>query len=225
MEEKRLIGEDGALFRGSLGTEVIGNGTLTIPANTLVMITSPLADNVGSAFEGLDIGYFYYSPILTAGADLPADTKWKVMTQNNMLDLAGWGLEVTADVVETTTLNDRFKKKRTAKLSADGSATIVFVKGITDDVLTGVMTAFYEVVTIDNTGVATLTPVSTEPFWIIGWLDNKDSVAGNHKLFTVFQAEFENFPLNVKMGETQGFDTSFHLVGATDPVIYRVQNV
>lgn len=224
-EERRLIGEDGSLFRGTLGTEVVGNGTLTITAKTLVYITSDLAANAGSAFEGLDTGYFYYSPILTAGADLPAGAKWKVMSQANSLDLAGWSLEANGDVIETTVLADKFKKKRRGKLDATGNATISFIKGITDIAATGFMNSFYDIVTISNTGVATLSPVSSEPFWVVGWLDDKDSVSGNHKLFTVFQAEFDNWPINVKMGEAQGFDTTFHLAGATDPVLYRVQNV
>lgn len=223
---KRLIGEDGALFRGELGTEQIGDGTtLTIPANTLVQITSGLTANVGSAFEGLDAEYFYYSPILTPATELPVGTKWKVMTAFETLDLAGWNLDVSAEVIDVTVNRDRFRKSRNGKLSASGSVSVVFIKEVTDVADLGFMSSFYEIVDISATGVATLHPVNDQPYFMIGWLDNKDSQAGAHKLFTVFQCEFENFPLNVRMGEAQGFDANFHLVGDTDPVIYRVTNV
>lgn len=223
MAFKRLIGEDGALFRGTLGATVTGDGsTQSIAAETLVQVTSSLTANIGSAFEGLPAGYFYYSPIATLAADLIVGTTWKVMTVGNMLDVAGWMLEASADIVETTVLNDNFKKKRTAKLDATGSVDLVFIKGITDVAGSGILDSFYDVVAIAADGTATLSPKTSESIWLMGWLDNKDSETGENLLFTVMEVEFENFPLNVKMGEPDGFTANFHLVGATDPVIYKV---
>lgn len=221
--ESRLIGEDGALFRGELGAEVVGDGILTIAAKTLVQITG--IASAANAFTGLTVGDFYYSPVVTDGTDLPVGCKWKVMTSFETLDLAGWNIEATAEVIDVTVNKDRARKKRSGKLDINGTASVVFIKGVTDVASLGFMSSFYKIVDVAADGTVTVTPIRTEPFWMIGWLDNKDSVSGHHQLFTVFQVEFENFPLNVRMGEAQGFDANFHLVGDTDPVIYRITNV
>jgi hypothetical protein len=221
LEQTRLTGEDAKLYRMSFGAEVVGNGTLTIAVDTWVKITAKASS--GSSFGDLAVGDFYYNN--TGVAEVPvAGDKWRVVTLGDMLDLAGWNLDVTAETIDVTTTADRFRKMRNGKLSANGTASVVFIKGITDDPAVGVLNSFYKVVEFDDAGAITVSPVATEPFFLLGYLDYKDNVVGHHKLATALEVEFEGFPLNFRMNEAANVEMPFHLVGATDPVIYRIQN-
>jgi hypothetical protein len=216
-EEKRLIGEDAKLMRGTLGT--VSAVAAPIAADTWVQIVTK---GTFASWTDLEVGDLWYNN--TGSAATPTGATYQVLALEDMLDLSGWALEVTADKIETTVIADGFKKYRNGKKDASGSADFVFIKGITDVAASGIMDSFFKIVDIADTGVATVTPVNTTPYYILGYLDYTDTVVGNHKLATLMQVEFEGFPLNFKMGEASNVSVNFHLVGSIDPIIYRVEN-
>jgi hypothetical protein len=159
-EERRLVGNDAKLMRGTKGslvTQVVGE-TNTIASDTWVMIAAK--SSVGSAFGGLVAGDMYYNT--TAAAITPnyvgagdADA-WYPFTFADMLDLAGWSIELTKDKIDVTVIADSVKKYRNGKADATGSASFVFIKGISDVATSGIMDSFFRIADIDDTGVATV---------------------------------------------------------------------
>lgn len=213
-EEKRLIGDDGKLARGSLASVAT---TDTLIAESWYLITKKAA--VGSIFGDLVVNDFYYAPIemtLTAGDEA------KLLTLSTLVDLSGWSLEITGDEIEVTVLDDKFKKYRKGKLDATGSATFIFIKGETDSA-DNLANYFFDNVVITASGTVTKTDKKENTLYMVGYLDDT-SISGEAQLATVMQVEFFDFPLNMNSSEAVEIETPFRLAGDTDPILYRIVN-
>jgi len=211
-EEKRLIGDDGRLARGSLAA--IAEDT-TFEEDSWYLITAKAA--AASKFGDLVVGDFFYAP---CDVDATADDEAKLLTLSSMVDLSGWSLELTGDEVEVTVLNDKFKKYRKGKLDANGSASFVFIKGETDTA-DNLANYYFDIVTISATGTIVVSSKLTDSLYIVGYLC-EETAAGDVTLATVMQVEFFNFSLPMNSSEAVNMDVPFRLVGDTDPVLYRI---
>lgn len=209
-EEKRLIGEDGRLARGSLGT----SGLTTLNGGYWYQISDK--DASSSIFGDLAVGDFYYPPIDIAGV---GDDEAYLLTLSDMVDLSGWSLDLTADEVEVTVLSDRFKKYRKGKLDASGSASFVFIKGETDSA-NNLANYYFDIAEISEAGVVVLSPKKTDTLYLVGYLAEED--VGEVTLATVMEVEFFNFSLPMNSSEAVNMDIPFRLVGDTDPILYRI---
>jgi hypothetical protein len=213
---KRLIGDDGRLVRATVASIATAN---SLPSGWS-KIAAKAASN--SHFGDLDVGDYYYNPtvsgVLTAG-----DTAYLVTTVD-MADLTGWSVELTADEVEVTVLADTYKKYRKGKLDAKGSCSFVFIKGETD-AAGGLASFFFKMATISNAGaVSAVTERSDDSLLLIGYMDAEDASA-QYFIATAFDVEFFNFSVPMNSSEAVKMEVPFRLVGATDPVLYKVTNV
>lgn len=211
---KRLVGDDGKLARAALGTTPI-SGSLT--AGWWKIGAKAAA---ASRFGDLVVNDYYYAPAtvaLTAG-----DTAYQVTT-TDMLDLSGWSLELTADEVEVTVMNDTFKKYRKGKQDAQGTASFVFIKGETD-ANEGLAHYFFKMATITSSGtVSQVLNRTTNPLLLIGYLDNEVD-SGEYMIATAFEVEFYSFSLPMNMSEAVNMEVPYRLSGATDPILYKITN-
>lgn len=209
-EERRLIGEDGRLARGALS----GTPTTNLVAGNWYLITDK--DDVASQFGDLLINDFYYAPI---DISLAGDDEAELLSLTDMVDLSGWSLDLTADEIEVTVLNDSFKKYRKGKLDANGSASFVFIKGETDqpDALANY---YFDIAEIAEDGTVTFSQKKTTTLYLVGYL--ADEGEGEVSLATVMQVEFFNFSLPMNMGDAVNMDIPFRLIGDTNPVLYRL---
>jgi D-tyrosyl-tRNA(Tyr) deacylase len=130
--ERRLVGDDGAIYNLKSTTAVVGTATSgVIPAKTLVKI---VAVGTFAPFVAIGAGGYYYSPIETGAttANPLEAASWISFglsnTTNNdqMLDIVSASLDVSVAVIEVTALADRFKVKRSGKKDATGSASFLF---------------------------------------------------------------------------------------------------
>jgi hypothetical protein len=209
-EETRLIGEDGRLTRGTLS----GTPTTSLVAGNWYLITDK--DDSASQFGDLEEDDFYYAPI---DIELVGDDEAELLTLADMVDLSGWSLDLTADEIEVTVLNDSFKKYRKGKLDANGSASFVFIKGETDqpDALANY---YFDIAEIGEDGTVTFSQKKTSTLYLVGYL--ADEGEGEVTLATVMQVEFFNFSLPMNMGDAVKMDIPFRLIGDTNPVLYRI---
>jgi hypothetical protein len=209
-EEKRLIGEDGRLTRGTLSE----TPTTSLTAGNWYLITDK--DEAASQFGDLVVSDFYYAPI---DIELAGDDEAELLTLSDMVDLSGWSLDLTADEIEVTVLNDSFKKYRKGKLDANGSASFVFIKGETDqpDALANY---YFDIAEIAEDGTVTLSQKKTDTLYLVGYL--ADEGEGEITLATILQVEFFNFSLPMNMGDAVRMDIPFRLIGDTNPVLYRI---
>ena len=95
---KALIGEDGWMARGSLGSTVLADtgGTVKIAKGAWVKVVTKAS--AGSIFGDLNAGQFYYAPIemtpeYVGVGDLDS---WQVLTLAKFLDGVSWSVEITA---------------------------------------------------------------------------------------------------------------------------------
>lgn len=212
-EERRLVGDDGALFRGTLATTTV----TTFAAGKWYKIAAKAVSN--SVFGDLVVGDFYYAPIEVVGES--GDEAY-LLTETDLVDLSGWSLEISADEVEVTVLADKFKKYRKGKQDATGNAMFVFIKGETEQA-GNLANFFFDVAVITASGVATKTARDTGNLYLIGYLDNT-AVSGEAKIGTIMQVEFFNFPISVEMSTADNLEVPFRLIGDTDPILYRIVN-
>jgi len=215
--QRRCIGDDGVLKRVALGAEVVGNGTLTIAKGAWVKITAVATS--GSLFNSLVVGDYYYAPVEITPI---AGDKWKVMTLTDMADLAGWSFELSADEVETTVLADTFKQYRKSKKDATGTASFVYIKGVTD-LDDNLSNYFFRKINIDATGSSTVSDVKDTPFLLLGYIDQgKESTDDNYTNALVMEVEFYNFSLPMNMAEAVKTDATFRLANGSNPSLYRI---
>jgi len=220
-EQRRIIGDDVGLYKGEIGTVLKSTGD-TIPANQLVKIVA-----VGTKFANLLAGdYFIHTVgagIVLAGAD-----SCYLVTQNKMADITSATIDISNDKIDTTALADAFKVARSGKSDLTGTVEFVYIKGITDDTTaltgTGLLSAFFRTATIAANGTASVTTKSNTPWLLVLWLDETDTVVGNHKLLIVLQVEFESFTLGGSMGNAQTTSAPFHIVGGSPTTVYKVVN-
>ena len=213
-EEKRLIGDDGRLAKGSLAASAT---TDVFENDSWYQITAKAA--AGSVFGDLVVGDFYYAPIEIAAT---LGDEAKRLTLTTILDLSGWSLSITGDEVEVTVLADKYKKYRRGKLDANGTARFVFIKGITD-IEDGMANYFFDVVEIDDTGTVTVrSDKLTDPLYVVGYMFEGDAEA-EVTLATVLSVEFFSFPMNFNISEAVTMEIPFRLTGDDDPILYRIE--
>ena len=212
-EEKRLIGDDGQLVRATIAT-VLTSGTFA--TGWWKIGTKAVA---ASRFGNLLAGDLYYAPASVSGT---AGDAAYAMTTASLVDLSGWSLELTGDEVEVTVLADTYKKYRKGKLDANGSASFVFIKGETDTA-GNLANYFFKEAVITASGTVTVTARNNNSLFLIGYLDNElDS--HEYKSVTAFEVEFFNFSLPMNSSEAVKMEVPFRLVGAVDPILYRIEN-
>ena len=212
MANKRLIGDDGKLVRAS----VAASPTTT----TLTTGWYKLAVVAGGSFGTLAVDDYYYAP---ATVTLSGSDSAYAVTTAELQDLSGWSLGLTADEIEVTVLADTYKKYRKGKLDANGSASFVFTKGVTD-ADAGLAHYFFKEATISATGaVSNVLARSDDALLLIGYIDD-ETTSADYKLITAFEVEFYDFSLPMASSEAVNMEVPFRLSGDTDPILYKVYN-
>ena len=213
MEEKRIIGDDGSLVRATIAA--------TLTSGTFAVGWWKIGQKAVSAskFGDLEVGDLYYAPASVSGT---AGDKAYGITTTDLVDLSGWSLELAADEVEVTVLADTYKKYRKGKMDANGTASFVFIKGETDTA-GNLANYFFKEATITASGTVTVSPRSNNSLFLIGYIDNETD-SGEYKSVTAFEVEFFNFSLPMNSSEAVSMEVPYRLVGATDPILYRIMN-
>lgn len=213
-EERRLIGDDGKLMRGTLAGSAEDT---TFAEDTWYKIKAKAESD--SVFGDLAVDDFVRFPTditATSGDEAYA------LTTSQFLDLSGWSLDITGDEVEVTVLNDTYKKYRKGKQDAQGTCSFVFIKGISDDE-DELANYFFDVVHISATGAVTVYSRSTDTIYLVGYLDDT-TTSGEAMLATIMEVELFNFSLPMNMSEAVTMDVPFRLQGDSDPILYRIMN-
>lgn len=221
---KTLIGDDGNLYIGKLGTELVGDASKTIATLAAVtknsweryfcLITAKAA--ASSIFpDGLSVGQMF--PAL--GTEVPAaGDKFKLLTMSQVADLGSWKLDFTQDTVDVTKLRDKVKKSRPGKTDAKGTIKNIFTQGVTDEAGGGinrVMTVFKR----DAAGTVTVTEAANDALYFIGFC-NKAECVGERSDYVFAKIYLYNQSLGGDSGSSQSSDGSFTLVDL-DPVFYN----
>jgi hypothetical protein len=213
VEEKRIIGDDGSLVRASIAA-TLTSGTFAVG---WWRIGALAASN--SRFGTLEVGDLYYAPVSVAGT--AGDAAYAITT-TDLVDLSGWSLELAADEVEVTVLADTYKKYRKGKMDANGTASFIFIKGETDTA-GNLANYFFKEAVITASGTVSVSARSNDSLFLIGYIDN-ETTAGQYKSVTAFEVEFFNFSLPMNSSEAVSMEVPFRLVGAVDPILYRIAN-
>jgi len=220
-EEKRLIGDDGRLCKGYL--DAVAESTEFENGEWYQISTKDPADSV---FGDLAVGDFYYAPVEMAAEVGDAAYQLHLVT---MADLSGWSLSLTGDEVEVTVLADRYKKYRRGKLDANGTISLVFIKGITDQPDDniggwGLANYFFDIVEIEDDGNVTYNARLTDPVYVVGYACEEATDSVEVTLATVLQIEFYNFEMPMNISEAVNMEIPFRLIGDNDPILYRITN-
>ena len=209
---------------------------IATPAQNLVPVAIPAGTVAftSSKFGALNVGDFFFNPGAGTLALTSGDSYYPV-TLVPIMDVAGFSLDLTSDETEVTVLSDTFKKYRQGRSDASGQLEMVFMKGETDKPTSstqlGAANAFFDVMDIANTGVATKTVRNTTPVWILGYLDKDASTnttltastdTATGLLVTLFQIQMLSFSLDFKKSDVVMVSPKFRLTGSLNPSMYRI---
>ena len=230
MEEKPLVGDDGAFYTGKLGsTEYEGDGTKTLHVlvggsgatsggEGFYVITAKAASN--SFFpEKAKVGELY--PALGTEV-LVAGDKLKKLSLTHVADCTGWQLDISQSEIDVTRLIDKFKKYRLGKKDASGTVNSIMTLGVSDEadgMIAKTIKTFRRKISGETTTI-TITDVANEPVYFLGYV-NKTDVAGETEAFIFGQVYLFNVKLGGSTGNAQSFDSSMRLTGQ-DPVFYSL---
>ena len=186
MEEKPLVGDDGAFFTGKEGQEYVGDGTKTL--HVLVKGTSATEGGDGmyiitakaaseSVFPaGLDVGDMY--PAIGTEV-LKNGDKVRKLDLTHVADCTGWQMQITQSEIDVTRLKDKYKKYRLGKKDASGTVNSILTLGVSDEadgMIAKTMKTFRRKISEAKTTV-TVTDVGNQPIYFLGYV-NKTDVPG-----------------------------------------------
>ena len=229
MEEKPLVGDDGAFFTGKEGQEYVGDGTKTL--HVLVKGTSATEGGDGmyiitakaaseSVFPaGLDVGDMY--PAIGTEV-LKNGDKVRKLDLTHVADCTGWQMQITQSEIDVTRLKDKYKKYRLGKKDASGTVNSILTLGVSDEadgMIAKTMKTFRRKISEAKTTV-TVTDVGNQPIYFLGYV-NKTDVPGETEAFVFGQVYLYNITLGGSTGNAQSYDSAMRLTGR-DPVFYSL---
>jgi hypothetical protein len=229
MRDKTLVGDDSQLFLGDLSeTELSGDGEETIADlvapepgagaldTRMCIITAKAA--TGSMFPaGLKPGELF--PAL--GTEVPAaGDKFKFLNLRYVADASSWSIAITQQEIETTKLNDRYKKYRPGKKDASGTLSSIFTTGESDKT-GGIINRNMKLFRRDASGTVTVSDEANRSLYMLGYV-NKAELPDEIDDFIFCQVFMFNVTLGGQSGNAQSYDSSIRLTGL-DPVFYSLE--
>lgn len=208
MEEKPLVGDDGAFFTGKEGQEYVGDGSKTLHVlvkgasataggDGMYIITAKAAS--GSVFpEGLDVGDMY--PAIGTEV-LKNGDKVRKLDLTHVADCTGWQMQITQSEIDVTRLKDKYKKYRLGKKDASGTVNSILTLGVsdeTDGMIAKTMKTFRRKISESSTTV-TVTDSGNQPIYFLGYV-NKTDVPGETEAFVFGQVYLYNITLGSNLG-------------------------
>lgn len=171
MAQELLIGDYGLLTAPTLGADVSGDGTVTIPTGTWVEVTAKTAAGV---FANVDVGDLYYEAKAMGIAPLTGET-YKVLTETIVGFIRNWQIEFTRTSIDTTTLRDEQSTSIFGRPNLSGTIGGILVTGTAtagDADIDIALQRFMESYKIDaSIAATTITKVekNTDPISLIGY--------------------------------------------------------
>lgn len=229
MEEKPLVGDDGAFFTAKLGQEYEGDGTKTL--NVLVSGASATSGGDGMYIVTAKANSNSIFPsLLKVGELFPAvgtevlasGDKVKKLDLTHVADCTGWQFQITQSEIDVTRLKDNFKKYRLGKKDATGTVNSILTLGVSDQadgMIAKTMKTFRRAISASQTTV-TVTEIGNDPVYFLGYV-NKTDVPGETEAFVFGQVYLYNITLGGSTGNAQSYDSSMRLTG-NDPVFYSL---
>lgn len=229
MEEKPLVGDDGAFFTAKLGKEYEGDGTKTL--NVLVSGASATSGGDGMYIVTAKANSNSIFPsLLKVGELFPAvgtevlasGDKVKKLDLTHVADCTGWQFQITQSEIDVTRLKDNFKKYRLGKKDATGTVNSILTLGVSDQadgMIAKTMKTFRRAISASQTTV-TVTEIGNDPVYFLGYV-NKTDVPGETEAFVFGQVYLYNITLGGSTGNAQSYDSSMRLTG-NDPVFYSL---
>lgn len=229
MEEKPLVGDDGAFFTAKLGQEYEGDGTKTL--NVLVSGASATSGGDGMYIVTAKANSNSIFPsLLKVGELFPAvgtevlasGDKVKKLDLTHVADCTGWQFQITQSEIDVTRLKDNFKKYRLGKKDATGTVNSILTLGVSDQadgMIAKTMKTFRRSISTSQTTI-TVTEIGNDPVYFLGYV-NKTDVPGETEAFVFGQVYLYNITLGGSTGNAQSYDSSMRLTG-NDPVFYSL---
>lgn len=211
MAKTKLIGSDGFLVLGEVGSEYTGDGSQTL---------DELAGGLAASEEGK--GFYQVTAVAASGSaftwtnaqakDYFYDDGTLVMAVGDLAiplpkdpdaSIKSFEITLTADKIDTTTLTDKQKTYRMGRDDAAGTMT-----GITSIGNETISDRFMDRMEVSSLGVKTMNRKNKSPFYFIGYLQGEE-LSGETLSAIVGKVEPEGFTYGASDGSAQEFSTGF----------------
>lgn len=211
----RLIGNDGAIYIGSIGVAFVGDGTKTLDELAEGTVASGAGkgfyqvDAISSAssffdWSGVEVGDYFYDD--GKGELASGDKAVPVALLNSQQEdtsIKGFEISLSKDKIDVTTLTDKQKTYRMGK--ADASGTMTGVTTVGNDTM---KRRFMDVLDVSSTGTFTMKRMDNTPLYFVGFL-NAEEVAGDTLVAIVGRIDIESGNLGATDGSAQEYSSGF----------------
>jgi len=205
----KLIGNDGYVCLGEVGTELVGDATDDLDD----MIAGGVGSGAGfyqvtaiatslSEFDWTDaeVGDYFWNDgtLVMATGD-----KCRALPKTANASIKNFEIPLSKDKIDTTVLTDAQKTYRMGKGDASGSMTGVTLIG--DEIISD---RFIDRMEVASDGTFTMHKMKNTPFYFVGFLQSDDT-AGETMVAIVGKVEAESFRYGATDGQAQEFTTGF----------------
>lgn len=208
-EITKLIGNDGYVCLGEIGSELVGNATSdfdTLAAGGVgsgkgfYQVTAIASSSSIFDWTGAKVGDYFW----TDGTKVMATgDKAKALPTAVDASVKQFQISLSKQKIDTTALSDPMMTYRMGKTDASGSFT-----GITTIGNYLVLDRFIERMDVSSAGAFSMTRISKQPFYFVGFLQS-DETSGETLLAVVGKVEPESSNLGAQDGSAQEFSTNF----------------
>lgn len=202
MATKRLTNLDGNLSQGTVGVEIIGDGSTAIPADGYYLVTAVAGST--TLPTGIEVGYMVY--LTTSNTPATGDNV-KPVTLTPMCFVQNGSLSFSRDVLEVTTLCDSVKTYKSGFTDLSGSFDGITEAG--NDSVKDIINKFVDTVTLDAAGsTATVSEANTNIFYL-QFEVNKASTQNEPLQFYFLPVTLTTGDTGLANASAQTFSTAF----------------
>lgn len=206
-EQKRLIGKDGKVFKGTKGAVVTGDGATTLTKGKFYIATSVLATS-----SGFPTGVVEDRVFVGDGTSKPKATEtYFELSLTPKCDITSASVEFTNADVDVTTLCDDVMKYRAGFTDATGTIEGITTLDLTEDVISKFVTVQKQ----DDDGEITTVEKNDDLLILAIELNKTDSTDADRAIFFT-PATLNGYNLGVNIGEAQTFSSNFRIAQDVD---------
>jgi hypothetical protein len=222
---RKLTGSDGLIYKGTLGTEVTGDGIVILNGLYLVTAVSgttgwPTA--VGAGSTAITAGRIIKA--VTADAIKPkVGDKYKPITLAQMCDITSFTMPFSAAEIDVTTFCDDIMTYEVGKVDMQGTLNGITTIGTTTDP-GGFINQFIDVIKQDHN--TTYEVYESSSSVLFGYFVINKNTAKGDTLAVFAPINVFGASLGGEMSGAQSFDSSFRLASYAGilPALYRFSN-
>jgi len=218
---RKLTGNDGLVYKATIGVEVVGNAVLAMPVGLHLVTAVAAATGFPAKTTGTIIEVGRLIRVRTGQTITPAvGDKFKTLTLATLCDITSFTMPFTAAEIDTTTFCDDIMTYEVGKVDMQGTMDGITTIGTTTD-NGGLLNRFIDIIKQDGITSYDVYQSSAEVYF--GYFVVNKTAAKGDELAVFAPVNLFGASLGGAMGDAQGFSSNFRFASYDGilPALYR----